>query len=112
VRDRFGRRVLTLVILADERPDWRPSSYEEEILGCRVQFDFPICKLLDCVQKAEEGSRAGQPSAVVVLANWAAPRTRTDMPERLRVKWNLTRRLYAVGKSGGSTPGFRLAGGP
>src|SRR5207248_913998 len=49
VRDRFGKRVLSLVILADERPDWRPNHYEEEVLGCRVRFDFPICKLLDLV---------------------------------------------------------------
>jgi len=34
---------------------------------------------------------------VVVLANWAAQRTRGDMPERLRVKWDLTRRLYESG---------------
>src|SRR5437660_9290521 len=28
VRDRFGKRVLSLVILADERADWRPNHYE------------------------------------------------------------------------------------
>ena len=53
-------------------------------MGCRVLFGFPICKLLDCVQRAEAGARAAQPAAVVILANWLAQRTRGDMPERLR----------------------------
>ena len=97
VRDRFGRRVLSLVILADERPEWKPCYFEEEILGCRVRFDFPICKLLDCVQRAEAAVRAAQPAAAVILANWLAQRTHGDMPERLRVKWDLTRRLYEAG---------------
>ena len=52
VRDRYSKRVLSLAILADERYDWRPSHYEESILECRVQFDFPICKLLDLVTVA------------------------------------------------------------
>jgi len=97
VRDRFGKRVLSLVILADERADWRPNHYEEEVLGCRVRFDFPICKLLDLVSAAEAASRTGQPSAVLILANWATQRTRHDMTERRRWKWDLTRRLYEAG---------------
>jgi flagellar biosynthesis/type III secretory pathway protein FliH len=41
----------------------------------------------------------GKPSAVIVLANWAAQKTRDDMSERSLVKWNLTRRLYETGLS-------------
>ena len=59
-----------------------------------MQFDFPVCKLLDLVAVAREVGNRGKPSAVIVLANWAAQQTRQDMTERSRVKWNLTRRLY------------------
>jgi hypothetical protein len=97
VRDRWGYRVVSLVILADDESEWRPSSFEEELLGCRVRFEFPICKLLDLVEAAERASHTGQPSAVVILANWATQRTRQDMPERRRWKWDLTRRLYDAG---------------
>ena len=97
--NRFGRKVASLVILADERADWRPCHFEEEILGCRVRFDFPTCKLLDVVGAAEAGSLAKQPSAIIILANWATQRTRQNMAERLRWKWDLTRRLYEAGFS-------------
>lgn len=96
-RDRFGQRVGSLVILADDQPKWRPDRFEEKLLGCRVRFEFPVCKLLDLIDRAESGSRAGLPSAVIILANWATQRTRRDMPERRRWKWDLTRRLYEAG---------------
>jgi hypothetical protein len=87
------------VRLADERVDWRPTHYETELLGCRVQFDFPVCKLVDLVEQAKTVLNEVQPSAVMIVANWAAQQTRSDMAERRRVKWDLTRRLYDAGYS-------------
>jgi hypothetical protein len=89
--------VLTLVVLADDQPNWRPCYYEEALLGCRLRFDFSVCKLLDLVSKAESLAEAGKPPAIIVLANWAAQTTVQDMRERLSVKWDLTRRLYDAG---------------
>jgi predicted transposase YdaD len=99
VRDRFGRRVATMVILADEHPAWRPDHYEEHLLGCRLRFDFPVCKLLDLVERAQAAAASGTPAGLVILANWAAQQTRGDMPERLSLKWTLTRQLYDAGLS-------------
>ena len=97
VRDRFWIKVVSLVILADAQATWRPSVFEEKLLGCQVRFEFPVCKLLDLIQEAEEGSHAGQAPALIILANWATQRTREDMVERLRWKSDLTRRLYEGG---------------
>jgi hypothetical protein len=36
--DRFGRRVATMVVLADDREGWRPDRFEEELWGSRVCF--------------------------------------------------------------------------
>lgn len=96
-QDRFGQPVLTLVILADENPAWRPDHYEQEVLGCRVRFDFPVCKLLELVDRAREQVALRRPSAVIVLANWLAQQTRHNARKRLRRKWELTRRLYEAG---------------
>jgi hypothetical protein len=71
--------------------------FEEELLGCRLQFEFPVCKLLDLIETAEQASHTGQPSAVVILANWATQHTRQDMVERRRWKRELTQRLYRAG---------------
>jgi hypothetical protein len=92
-----GHPVLTLVILADDNPNWRPSRYEHELLGCRLTFDFPVCKLLDLIANREALERSQNPAAVLALANWAAQQTGGDAPERLRWKLRLTRELYRKG---------------
>jgi len=33
--DRFGQRTSTMVVLADEDPEWRPDSYSEDLWGSR-----------------------------------------------------------------------------
>lgn len=43
--DRYNRRVVSLAILADDRADWRPSSYGSSLWGCSVEFQFPVVKL-------------------------------------------------------------------
>jgi hypothetical protein len=92
-----GSAVVTVVILADTDPEWRPSHYEQERLGCRVAFDFPICKLLDLVERREELERSQNPAALVVLANWAAQQTSGDSQERRRWKLRLMRSTYEKG---------------
>jgi hypothetical protein len=96
IADRFGRRVATLVVLSDERPGWCPDFYEEELWGCRLRFEYPVCKLLDLARAGElESSR--NPAAVVVAAHLAAQATRGNMELRSKFKWQMTRRLYEQG---------------
>ncbi len=96
VFDVYGKRVSTLAILADANPRWRPSYFEMTAPGCRTRFDFSVCKLLDLT--ADIGLRASrEPSAVIVLANWAVQQSGKDDERRLTSKWDLTRRLYEFG---------------
>lgn len=91
--------VVTVAILADEDPNWRPSHYERGLLGCRVTFDFPVCKLLDLVEKREELEARHSPAMILVLANWAAQDTRGKDRERLGYKLELMRRCIREGFS-------------
>ena len=91
--------VVTAAILADTNPNWRPRRYERELLGCRVVFDFPICKLHDLLQDREALERSPSPAAFLVLANWAAQATTTDERERFAWKVRLMRGLYRRGFS-------------
>ncbi len=96
VFDVYGKRVSTLAILADADPRWRPSYFEMTAPGCRTRFDFSVCKLLDLT--SDIGLQASrEPSAVVVLANWAVQQAGKDDERRLAWKWDLTRRLYELG---------------
>ena len=45
--DKYGVSPLTLAILGDTSPTWRPTSYRYQFLGCGTTFRFRICKTLD-----------------------------------------------------------------
>ncbi len=95
--DRFGRRAATLALLADERQGWKPACYEDELWGCRVRFDYPVCKLLELAgETLERETVKKNPAAVVVAAHLATQSTGGDMDLRQQIKWRLTRRLYEL----------------
>jgi hypothetical protein len=47
LRDRYDVPIVNLVILGDERANWRPGLFRSAQWGCEVDFRFPIVKLLD-----------------------------------------------------------------
>jgi hypothetical protein len=91
--------VLTLVVLADEQKDWRPWFYEQQLLGCRTRFEFPICKLSDFGDDLSVFENADNPVAVVIGAHLGAQRTRKDHQERFGIRWRVLRNLYERGWS-------------
>jgi hypothetical protein len=95
--DKYERPVATLIVLADDRPEWRPGPFRQELLGCRVGLEYPSVKLLDWSDRLAELEADRNPFAVVVLAHLASLRTRKDPTARLHWKWRLTRALYDRG---------------
>ncbi|WP_328985825.1 hypothetical protein [Thiorhodovibrio winogradskyi] len=47
IRDAYQVPVASLAVLADTKRSFRPNSYRTALWDCRVQFDFPMVKLLD-----------------------------------------------------------------
>lgn len=88
--DKYERPVATLIVLADERPDWRPGPFRQELLGCRTTLEYPTAKLLDWSDRLAELEADPNPFAVVVLAHLASLRTRKDPTARLDWKWPST----------------------
>jgi len=37
---RYRRPIVTIAILADKNPHWRPTKYERSLAGCRLEFEF------------------------------------------------------------------------
>lgn len=97
LRDRYNRSVVSLAVLADDRPSWKPNTYKADLLGCKVCFEFPIAKLLDYVQNWDALDADSNPFATVVMAHLKAQETKDDPPTRKEWKLRLTRRLYEQG---------------
>ena len=57
--DRYQRPVVSLALLIDEDPRFRPDRFVRQKAGCRLEFTFPIVKLLDYKSEQE---LAGDPS--------------------------------------------------
>ena len=63
---RFQRPVMSLAILADPDPKWRPNELISGIGGSGTRFEFPICKLLDFTDAELESDP--NPVNLVILA--------------------------------------------
>jgi hypothetical protein len=92
--DRFGVPPEALVILADDDPAWRPTTYQVRLKRTRLTFEFQPAKLLDWANRQEELRDHENPMGLFVLAHLEARRTRND-DERARVKLDLLSRLRA-----------------
>jgi len=87
IRDRYGRPVVSMAVLADPQPEWRPDFYQEEHWGCRLRFDYLLCKLIEITPQRLE--QENNPAAVVIAAHLATLRTAADMQGRKLLKWEL-----------------------
>ncbi len=95
--DRYHRSIASFAILGDERLNWKPNSYSDELWGCEINFKFPVVKLLEFQERWAELEASNNPFATVVMAHLKAKATRQDDTERKQWKLYLTKRLYQKG---------------
>ena len=95
--DRYRAPVASLVVLADNRPDWRPAAYGHELFGCEVGMRFPIAKLQDYADRLDSLREDPNPFAVVTMAHLLTQGTKGDDEARYQAKRRLTRLLYERG---------------
>jgi hypothetical protein len=95
--DRYGGSVVSIAVLADDDPGWRPSDYGYELWGCRIRLEFPTVKLLDYEPRRAEWENSDNPFAIIVLAHLQSQRERNNPEGRLLGKLALIRRLYERG---------------
>ncbi len=93
--DRYGREVVSLAVLGDEQPNWRPQEYGYGRWGCEIRLRFPVIKLLDYTWESLEAS--DNPFAVVVMAHRKTQNTTQAASERLKWKLRLIKGLYRRG---------------
>ena len=95
--DRYDRPVVSLAVLSDTRPDWRPDRYGYQLWDCEVGIKFPVVKLWDYQARWTELEQSDNPFAIVVMAHLQTQATRRDPAAQLNVKLQLVRQLYERG---------------
>lgn len=96
--DCYRRDVISLAVLADDSPTFRPSGYRRGRWGCDIQFRFPAVKLLDWATGArwEALETSDNVFALVVMAQIRAKASR-DAEERKAWKFRLLHLMYDRG---------------
>lgn len=97
IYDKFGQFPVSLAVLADENESWKPTSFNQEQWGCRMDFVFPVAKLTDYQRQLDDLMASDNPFAILTAAHFLTKRTKHDMNERLQVKLKLAKLLYQKG---------------
>ncbi len=95
IYDRYSCPVISLVVLGDDSPNWRPHQFSYELGGSRMLLEFPTVKLLDYEWEALEANH--NPISVMVMAHLKTKRTTQDPQARKQWKWLVVRQLYERG---------------
>ncbi len=97
LEDRYGQMPVSLAVLGDESPSWRPSFFRAGRWQCDVRFDFPTVKLLDYQEREVVLEADRNPFAAVVLAHLKSIETQGDPIARGEWKFRLVKGLYDRG---------------
>ncbi|WP_042688382.1 hypothetical protein [Candidatus Glomeribacter gigasporarum] len=92
--DRYRLPIITMAILTDDSPTWRPDRYQINACDLSIlDFQFFPKKLLDYQGQEPELLEMDNPFGTVVVAHLSALATRPDPEARYQHKFSLTRRL-------------------
>ena len=86
---RYRRQVVSIAILADTRPNWRPTRYERVLGNHRLVFEFVSLKVLD-LDEAELLADP-EPAALLLVAFKRAVQTKRKTQLRLQARIELLR---------------------
>jgi hypothetical protein len=99
--DLYDHEVVSLAVLADNDPNWRPHGFRYGDFGSLTSLEFPVVKIFDYGNDWSKLEQCNNPFAVVVMAHLKAMETGKDrnFQERYRWKLDLILRLYRAGFS-------------
>jgi len=88
----YNQTVVSLAVLCDDRPDWRPTQFRYGHWDCEMVLTFRVAKLLDFKDDTELVA-SKNPFAMVVLAHHKAMDTRDNPASRRRWKLRIIKEL-------------------
>ncbi len=93
--DEFGKRVVSLIVLGDDNPDWHPQGFGWSLWGYELKLRFPTVKLARLhVEGLEQSQNRFAP---VVLAHLKTMETKKEPESRREWKFRIVRSLYEQG---------------
>jgi hypothetical protein len=95
--DRYRQVPVSLAILCDDRPNWRPQEYSATYPDTQLNFRFGVVKVLDWRDCLDELEASDNPFATVVMTHLKFQETRKNVQQLRDWKWRLTRALYDKG---------------
>jgi hypothetical protein len=98
--DYFQQHPISVAILCDADPRWRPQQYQFELPLTKMTFEFSTVKLLDYRDRWAELEASHNPFAKVVMAHLKMQDTKNDREQRKVWKFRLIRQLYESGYNG------------
>ena len=87
IHEKYNREVVSLAILCDDDPKYRPNQYTESHCGCDLKFNFPIVKPLDYKENWEAIEQSDNVFGVVVMAHLKSIEVKShDQRKRVQYK--------------------------
>ena len=96
IHEKYNKEVVSLAILCDDDPKYRPNQYTESRWGCDLKFNFPIVKLLDYKENWEALEQSDNIFGVVVMAHLKSIEVKSH-DQRKQWKIQLVKSLYRRG---------------
>ncbi|RUT01600.1 hypothetical protein DSM106972_066970 [Dulcicalothrix desertica PCC 7102] len=95
--DKNDIETISLVVLGDNDPNWRPTSFGYSRWRFNTSTEYPMVKLLDFQSRWDELERSKNPFAVVIMAHLSTLDTFGKDQQRFQSKLSLVRGLYERG---------------
>lgn len=92
--DLYRKPVMSLAILADGDPNWRPAEFGYQSGASRMHMWYSVVKLTDYNSRQAELEASANPFALAVLAHLKTLETRGNSEGRLQWKLQLARLLF------------------
>ncbi|MFO0965309.1 MAG: hypothetical protein U0793_06945 [Gemmataceae bacterium] len=99
VRQLYNQTVVSLAVLCDDQPSWRPTTFAYGHWGCKMELTFRVAKLLEHCREQAVLAASDNPLAAVVLAHCQAIETRNEPARRRDAKLQTVKNLYRRGWS-------------
>lgn len=96
---RYKKPILSLVVLGDDQPKWRPGEFSYDLWGGGVRLTFPTVKLWDYRNRLDELKQSGNPFAYFVMAHLRTLETQKDSHRRFKDKEAIVLEMMELGLS-------------